>query len=131
MKEQDTATSGLDIGIFDILDARLGLQNYFNKLNTTSSTSDSKCILALDYRWHDLNYNHYDPRWGMNPHDPFELYPDNRDNSIDPLSITIALLIVAFTLLGLWHVFTKGSWRKKDSYMEHIQKMSKEDQSRP
>ena len=36
-----------------------------------------KCILTLGYDWHVLHYNHYDSRWGMNPHDPREMYRDD------------------------------------------------------
>ena len=67
----------------------------------------SKCITALNYGWEEISYNHYDPRWGMNPHDPQELYPESDDflpNLFEQISgystfTAIAMLIIILVFL--------------------------------
>ncbi|MHA2074838.1 MAG: hypothetical protein ACW97X_09480, partial [Candidatus Hodarchaeales archaeon] len=55
-----------------------------------------KTTSTLDYNWHELSYNHYDPRWGMNAHDPRVLY-----RKYDYRPIINSPLILEFLLTSL------------------------------
>ncbi|MFX0086520.1 MAG: ABC transporter substrate-binding protein [Candidatus Hodarchaeota archaeon] len=128
IKEATSAVAGLATGIYDVIDFEMGIQAQYKELCDPNNNYHCKCILSLDNYLLELNYNHYDPRWGMNTHDPRELYPLEPENTIDPLKVTVILLILALTALGLWQIITKVSWRKKDTYMEYIEKLERKEQ---
>lgn len=47
------------------------------------------------YSWYELSLNHYDPRWGLNPHDPRELYAHEdsfKTKSYDLMNILFILV---------------------------------------
>jgi ABC-type transport system substrate-binding protein len=97
VKDISTAIDGLASGIYDILDSQTGIQAQYANLNSPDNDYNSKCINALEYGWQELSYNHYDPRWGMNAHDPREMYPDEYTNNVDlplldPLGLGLALV---------------------------------------
>ena len=98
VKEATTAISGLSSGTYTVLDSQTGLQAQYDDLNEPGNSYGSKCITALEYGWQELSYNHYDGRWGMNAHDPRELYPEDYTGTgtpIDPLVVFLAVLGLA------------------------------------
>ncbi|MFX0086576.1 MAG: ABC transporter substrate-binding protein [Candidatus Hodarchaeota archaeon] len=82
IKEANTAVAGLATGIYDVIDPTLGVQIQYKELSTPDNDYHSKCILTLDYGWRELNYNHYDSRWGMNAHDPREMYTNEVNDTV-------------------------------------------------
>jgi ABC-type transport system substrate-binding protein len=97
VKEATTAIAGLASGIYDILDSQTGVQAQYEDLSEPDNEYNSKVITALEYGWQELSYNHYDPRWGMNAHDPREMYPDDYNGSapLDPLGIFLGIIALA------------------------------------
>jgi ABC-type transport system substrate-binding protein len=101
VKESSSAISGLYTDAFDVLDFLTGVQAQFDEINNHPS---SKCLTALGIGWQELNYNHYSPKWGMNPHDPREMYPNDY-----PLMEDIPTLVFdpfILTRLGLFSAFS-------------------------
>jgi ABC-type transport system substrate-binding protein len=104
VKEASTAIDGLGSGIYDIIDSQTGVQNQYTDLSSPDNEYNSKCINTLEYGRQELSYNHYDPRWGMNAHDPREMYPDEYSSNInlpllDPSWLILAL--VSLTIIKL------------------------------
>jgi ABC-type transport system substrate-binding protein len=97
VKEATTAVAGLKAGTYHILDSQTGVQGQFSELNATT-TDWADVETALEYGWQELSYNHYDPRWGMNAHDPREMYPEDYAAGT-PLEL--APVFVALMLFGL------------------------------
>jgi ABC-type transport system substrate-binding protein len=97
VKEATTGIAGLASGIYDVLDSQTGVQAQYEDLSEPDNEYNSKVITALEYGWQELSYNHYDPRWGMNAHDPREMYPDDYNGSapLDPLGIFIGIITLA------------------------------------
>ncbi|MFX0086577.1 MAG: ABC transporter substrate-binding protein [Candidatus Hodarchaeota archaeon] len=77
VREETTAIAGLSAGIYDVLDLEFHIQNQYLNLSAPNNDYNSKCIIFLDEGWQELNYNHYDSRWGMNAHNPREMYEVN------------------------------------------------------
>ncbi|MFX0086578.1 MAG: ABC transporter substrate-binding protein [Candidatus Hodarchaeota archaeon] len=89
VKSETNAIAGLSTGIYDVLDCNMLYHDYYySELNAPDNDYNSKCILTSYYDWQVLNYNHYDSRWGMNAHDPREMYEVHGDiqNYIDSFS---------------------------------------------
>jgi ABC-type transport system substrate-binding protein len=101
VKEATTAVAGLASGVYDVLDSQTGVNAQYEDLNEPDNEYESKCIFALEYGWQELNYNHYDPRWGMNAHDPREMY---RDEYI-PKNLLTEL---SYLILGALYPFLAG-----------------------
>ena len=59
-----TAVTGLK-GTYDIIDPRTGIQSQYDEL---LEAEWADIIISLQYGWEELAYNHYDPKWGINPH---------------------------------------------------------------
>ncbi|MHA1969561.1 MAG: ABC transporter substrate-binding protein, partial [Candidatus Hodarchaeales archaeon] len=95
VKEATTAIAGLASGIYDAIDCQTGLQAQYDDLSAPDNEYDSKCINALEYGWQELSYNHYDPRWGMNAHDPREMYGTTGDAPLDPIGIFFGIIALA------------------------------------
>jgi ABC-type transport system substrate-binding protein len=91
-----TAIDGLKNGSYDILDSLTGQEAYDYYLSEANNSYNYKTTSTLDYNWHELSYNHYDPRWGMNAHDPRVLY-----RKYDYRPIINSPLILRFLLTSL------------------------------
>jgi ABC-type transport system substrate-binding protein len=61
----------------DLLDPIINLMGRVDELETEDQI---KLVTYPDYYLYELGYNHYDPRWGLNPHDPREMYPEDYRN---------------------------------------------------
>jgi hypothetical protein len=108
VKEATTGIAGLASGTYDVLDSQTGVQAQYEDLSEPDNEYNSKCITALEYNskvitaleygWQELSYNHYDARWGMNAHDPRELYPDDYTGDgapLDPVGIFLGIFALA------------------------------------
>jgi ABC-type transport system substrate-binding protein len=91
---KEAAVAGLKEGIYDLIDSNMGVQGQYEEL----IYYHCKCILALDYSWPELYYNHYDPRWGMNAHDPREMYTEMKKASLGPFFLVGVILGMALLL---------------------------------
>lgn len=74
VKDATAAYTAITGGTTDLLDPNAGIFGYIEDL---VDDADVNVVVAPEYGWQELAYNHYDPRWGLNPHDPREMYPDN------------------------------------------------------
>ena len=72
VKEATTAVVGLAAGVYDCVDPQTGLLALYDPTTggLKGKEATTKVITVLKYGWQELAYNHYDPRWGLNPHDP-------------------------------------------------------------
>jgi ABC-type transport system substrate-binding protein len=98
VKEATTGIAGLASGTYDVLDSQTGVQAQYDDLSEPDNEYNSKVITALEYGWQELSYNHYDARWGMNAHDPRELYPDDYTGDgapLDPVGIFLGIFALA------------------------------------
>ncbi|MHA2252760.1 MAG: ABC transporter substrate-binding protein [Candidatus Kariarchaeaceae archaeon] len=104
VKEATTAIAGLASGIYDAIDCYTSLQAQYDDLNAPDNEYNSKCINALEYGCLELNYNHYSPKWGMNPHDPREMYPNDYPSMEDIPTLVFDPFILM--RLGLFSAFS-------------------------
>lgn len=73
-KEATTAVTSLSTGTCDLMDPNQGIFGQIAEMEAHPEWA--KIIVAPEYGWQELAYNHYDPRWGLNPHDPREMYDE-------------------------------------------------------
>jgi ABC-type transport system substrate-binding protein len=71
VKEATTAVASLSAGTCDLMDPNQGI---FGQIEELEAAAWANVVTAPEYGWQELAYNHYDPRWGLNPHDPEEMY---------------------------------------------------------
>ena len=90
VKDSTSAVTGLKTGIYDILDANVGIQAQAAAINASTY---GYLITALAYDWQEATFNHYSPIWGMNPGDPSQMYPTAAP--WDPIGIFFAILGLA------------------------------------
>jgi ABC-type transport system substrate-binding protein len=72
VKDPDIAIDGLESGKYNLFDNN-AIQN-LERIETLDTSNWSKMVFYPDYSLQELGYNHYDPRWGLNPHDPRKMY---------------------------------------------------------
>jgi len=104
VKEAATCLTGLESGLYDIIDPQTKLQAQYDEL---IEADWANILISLDNGWEELVYNHYDPRWGMNPSTPWDLYPGLYQKPPEYLFIVYSFLLlslVAFSIL----IFTVG-----------------------
>ncbi|MHA1975377.1 MAG: ABC transporter substrate-binding protein [Candidatus Hodarchaeales archaeon] len=92
VKEATAAVAGLKSGQYDIIDSQMGIQAQAQEVNTSSWGT---IVKSLEWGWQEMGFNHYNPIFGMNPHDPRELYPEDYAGPIDPLTIFFGLFVLA------------------------------------
>ncbi len=99
VKEVATCLNGLESGKYDIIDPHSGLQTQYDEL---LEADWADIIVSQGYSWEELAYNHYDPRWGMNPGKPSDLYPGNYQEQPDYVNqVYLFFLITFFSFLVL------------------------------
>jgi ABC-type transport system substrate-binding protein len=109
VKETTSAIHGLATGDYDVIDSHTGINAQYFDLSTPNNEFNSKCVIFHDYQYQGLNYNHYDPRWGMNPHDPREMYTLKVEDRIQEIFeslwftdlMTLIVLAIEFSMLGI------------------------------
>ena len=90
VKDSTSAVTGLKTGIYDILDANVGIQAQAAAINASTY---GYLITALAYDWQEATFNQYSPIWGMNPGDPSQMYPSVAP--WDPIGIFFAIVGLA------------------------------------
>ena len=106
MKEATLAVTGLTDGTYDLLDSQTGV---FGQIEQIEAHADTKALVNLEYGWQELCYNMYDSRYGYNPHDPREMYPE--DYGAAPFDLTS--VFVGILLLATIQVIIRNKRKKK------------------
>jgi ABC-type transport system substrate-binding protein len=107
VKEATTAVTNLKTGTVDLLDYNTGVHGQIDEIQAHPEWA--QVITSLEYGWQELAYNHYDPRWGLNPQDPREMYPEDYEEApFDTMAV-----ILAIVSLGLLQV-VRGKKKKKN-----------------
>ncbi|MHA2278159.1 MAG: ABC transporter substrate-binding protein [Candidatus Kariarchaeaceae archaeon] len=129
------ALEGVSNGTYDIIDWVTGLKGYsrsqwliqisrlIQDLNAIDNEYHAKFIFALENIFYELNYNHYDPRWGMNPHDPREMMyppepvplwtlPPGIEKFLQTVLFICSLIAAIFVLIFIsTKIWEKALWR--------------------
>jgi ABC-type transport system substrate-binding protein len=97
--DSTSAVSKLNTGIVDLLDRELGVWRQRKELEMSDWV---KIITYPDYGYYEIGYNHYDPRWGLNPQNPREMYPDDyRNMLLENIDFPIRLLFGSFFIITI------------------------------
>lgn len=115
VKSGTTAITGLVAGVYDVVDAQMGIQADAQKVHESAV-----CQLLASYEWgyQEMGLNHYSPIWGMNPPNPRDMYPSgnikdllsgiktssNNGSPLGPIGVFFAIIGLA----GLNLVTRKG-----------------------
>ncbi len=101
VKSGTTAVTGIIAGTYDVLDSQMGIQADAQNVNSSAA-----CQLLYSYEWgyQEMGINHYNPIFGMNPHDPRTMYTVEGcagcGPSLDPLEIFFAVLGLAIVTVS-------------------------------
>jgi ABC-type transport system substrate-binding protein len=93
IKEATPAVTSLKTKVVHLLDPNTGVHAQIEDIE--ADTENFKVVTSLEYGWQELSYNHYDPRWGLNPHDPREMYPEDYEEApLDVLAVFFAIFAI-------------------------------------
>ncbi|MFX0087620.1 MAG: ABC transporter substrate-binding protein, partial [Candidatus Hodarchaeota archaeon] len=94
VKEATAAVAGLAGGIYDVIDSQMGIQAQHNEVNDSDW---GKILKGYEWGYQEMGINHFNPIFGMNAHDPREMYPDDYGGPapLDPISVFIAMVGLA------------------------------------
>ncbi|MFX1286516.1 MAG: ABC transporter substrate-binding protein [Promethearchaeota archaeon] len=71
-----TTITGLNDGLYDVIGPyEILFFGDSNKVDEINASDLGKLIPTLGWSYEEIGYNQYSPIWGMNPHDPREMYP--------------------------------------------------------
>lgn len=91
------AILGLETGLYDVIDSQMGLESHFTEIN---GTSWGKILTCFEWGYEEMAFNHYNPIFGMNPHDPARMYPNRyHDNFLELVGIIFMFLFWSLVLL--------------------------------
>lgn len=109
VKAGNTAVTGLIADTYDIYDSPTSyISAHAQEVNDSANAT---ILVGYEWNYGEMGLNHYSPIWGMNPHDPREMYPPPPP---DPWYLTLphwfyglAILSVNITTIALL------KWRRK------------------
>lgn len=97
VKSGTTAVAGLNSGLYDVVDSHMGIHYTTQAVN---NSTNSKILIGYEWGYQEIGLNHYSPIWGMNPHDPRDMYPSESFNLFSEIGLLVSNPIVILGLFG-------------------------------
>ena len=104
IKEEIEAIPAFKNDSVDLLDPTYSIVGRL--INEPETVESAEIVTYPTYNCWELGYNHYDPRWGLNPHDPREMYPKEEESFLEivynSIMIFFGFIIHNIALLTIW-----------------------------
>lgn len=85
VKEATVAVTGLETGAYDFIDSQMGIQA---QVASIDASTWGKTMRGYEWGYQEMSFNHFNPIYGMNPHDPREMYPGEYTTTTTPTTTT-------------------------------------------
>lgn len=96
------AITGLLDGKYIAIDKSINLHHYLRKEDIISinDSTETKVLVGHEWMYRELGLNHYSSIWGMNPHDPREMYQPDPFNFYSEFRLLLSNPIIFIGLIG-------------------------------